>query len=224
MKRNTISSAEGQPGSRNSSQTQTNFAYLRECIIPYASPSSGAPLHQSTLPSSIQSEYLKLSGALALPSPVMQEALKDNYFKYMYHRCPFVDRKHMQNPSILMAQAVCLAGSSMRPMSPEYASSCEHLYIKVKTLLMTNHEKELPNLLQSLGLFCCWNMTPMQTVSLESAHHWVCISIRLLFQWGLHKEQTYATVSRPGVLRRVAWYFFVSLFNSTRNLVFSLAN
>lgn len=50
----------------------------------------------------------------------------------------------------------------MRQMSPEYASSCEHLYLKVKTLLLFNHKKELANLLQSLGLVCYWNMTPMQ--------------------------------------------------------------
>lgn len=150
----------------------------------------------------------------------MREALTDNYFSYVYHRCAVVDRGHMQNPSITLAQAVCLAGSSMRQMSPDYASTCEHLYIKVKTLLLTNHEKDLRVILQALCLISCWNLTPMQGVSLESAYHWLSTAIRLLYQAGLHREQTYATVSQPGVLRRIAWYAFVSIPNPSKNVLF----
>ncbi|KAJ9641146.1 hypothetical protein H2204_002824 [Knufia peltigerae] len=43
---------------------------------------------------------------------------------------------------------------------------------------------------------------------MESAYHWLSIATRLLFQAGLHREQTYETVREPRVLRRIAWYLY----------------
>lgn len=212
-----------QPGNENANEhndgdgdcdndlTPSNLADMRESIIPYASRSSLSHPYQTIVSRKLQAEYLKLCGALDLPPPLMQEALQSNYFEHVYRRCAVVDQAHLsQHLSILLVQAVCLTGASMRQMSSEYFSTCELLYIKVKTLLMTNHEKNLRIILQSLCLISCWNTTPMQVVSMESAYHWLSIATRLLFQAGLHREQTYETVREPRVLRRIAWYLYVS--------------
>ncbi|KIX99065.1 uncharacterized protein Z520_05526 [Fonsecaea multimorphosa CBS 102226] len=189
--------------------TPTNLADMRESIVPYASRSSLTDPYRTTVSRTLQADYLNLCGALDLPSPLMEEALQDNYFEHVYRRCAVVDRIHLsQKPSVLLLQAVCLTGSSMRQMGPEYFSTCELLYIKVKTLLITNHEKDLRTILQSLCLVSCWNTTPMQVVSMESAYHWLSIAIRLLFQAGLHREETYVTAKEPRVLRRIAWYIY----------------
>ncbi|KIX01964.1 uncharacterized protein Z518_07903 [Rhinocladiella mackenziei CBS 650.93] len=179
--------------------------------MPCPSPPLSVLVQEGTVSNRVYAEFLRVSEALIPPPKLMAEALEDNYFEHLYHRCAVIDRRDLsgKNPSLLLSQATCLAGSLVRQVSPQFLTTCEHLYLKVKTLLETNHEKDVLTVLKAICLASCWNLSPMVLVRLDCSYHWVSIAVRLLLQLGLHRESTYNTINGPGVLRRVAWYIFI---------------
>lgn len=167
-----------------------------------------------TFSEKINEEFLKVTGAASLPPQAKVEALADAYFKYLYHRTPVVDRSDLQveQPSILLSQALCLIGTLLRhPKGSPALAASEEFYVKAKTLLYVNHEKDSLTTLKALCLIGCWNVTPPVVVSLDCSWHWIGVTIRLAFQMGLHRETTYSKMPNPGNARRIAWYIFVCL-------------
>lgn len=162
----------------------------------------------------VNTEFLRVTGAASLPPKAMVDALVDAYFTHVYHRCPVVDRRDLQvePPSILLAQSLCLVGALLRhPKEASPLATSEEFYVKAKTLLHVNHEKDSIVTLKALCLIAFWNVTPPTVVSLDCSWHWLGVIIRQIYQMGLHQESTYHKIPNPGNARRIAWYAFVRL-------------
>ena len=162
----------------------------------------------------VNEEFLKVTGAASLPPHVMVVAFADAYFKYVFHRAPVVDPADLQveHPSVLLLQALCFVGTVLRhPKGSSPLAAAEQLYVKVKTLLYANHEKDSLTTLKAVCLIALWNVTPPVVVTFDCAWHWAGVAIRMAFQIGLHRESTYLKMPNPGSARRVAWCLYVSL-------------
>ncbi|KIX03137.1 uncharacterized protein Z518_06688 [Rhinocladiella mackenziei CBS 650.93] len=166
---------------------------------------------EASVSDQLHQEFLKVSGALVLPPKPMLDALTDNFFTYLYHLCAVIDPQELlvRNPSLLLSQAICLAGSLVRQnRGHSFLSSSEQMYMKVKTLIMTNHEKDSHVVLKSICLLACWNVTPAMMVDLDCSYHWIGVAVRQMLQMGLHQDSTYVSMTNPGVIRRLAWHIY----------------
>ncbi|KAH6876608.1 fungal-specific transcription factor domain-containing protein [Thelonectria olida] len=159
----------------------------------------------------VKTSILNLTKADILPRPALTRALTDNYFKHVHPFIPVVEESDLYGPkpSILLQQAVCLAGSLMQH-DPASVSFCLSQYEKVKTLIHLNHESDKVTLLKSLCLLTCHSPLPTDRVTLDGPWQWLGMAIRLAVQLGLHKTSTYEHQDSPGCLRRVFWHLIHS--------------
>lgn len=166
-----------------------------------------------TFPKHVREEILRVTGATSLPSPSKIQAFTDAYFKHLHHRAPIIDREDLVvgEPSILLLQAICLIGSCLRhPKDQSAVALSEQYYLKVKTLLYTNHETDNFIILKAFCILCFWNVISPVVVSLDGAWHWLGVAVRLAYHMGLHRESTYPKIPNPGASRRIMWFLFVS--------------
>ncbi|KAK0609225.1 Acetamidase regulatory protein [Lasiodiplodia hormozganensis] len=98
------------------------------------------------------------------------------------------------------------------------APSTQALYIKVKTLLFLDMEKDPLVVLRAVALLGSWSSHPPQAISLECPWQWNGTAIRLALQLGLHREATYTDSERHKRSRRVMWFLFVSAFLADNHL------
>ena len=162
----------------------------------------------------VHEQFLKTTGALIPPLPPLLEAATASYFSHVAHRIPVVDHGDLliERPSILLLHALTLVHALLRhPKDFSKFDSSEEIYLKLKTLLFVNHEKDNLTTLKALCLLHAWNKAPPVVVTLDGPWHWVGVTIRLAFQMGLHRESTYSKIKNPAGARRVAWYLFVSV-------------
>jgi hypothetical protein len=163
----------------------------------------------------VNQEFLTITSATLLPTQVVIDAYTEAYFMHLCHRVPVVDRADLAvaQPSVLLLQALCLTGALLR--HPRGLScplvGAEPFYVKVKTLLNANHEKDSLLVLKALCLISLWNVTPPIVVTFDCAWHWLGVAIRMAVQMGLHREATYVRIADQGSARRVAWFLYVSL-------------
>lgn len=179
--------------------------------------SSSAPTHAmintGSFPEHIHNEILRATDATSLPPASRVKVFADAYFQHLYHVAPVIDRTDLvsERTSIILQQAICLIGSQLRyprDLSPTLLS--ESYYLKIKTLIYTNHEPDNFALLKTLCILCFWIVTPPVVVSLDSSYHWLGVAVRLACQMGLHRESSYSKLSNAGVARRIIWFLFVS--------------
>ncbi|OAL43336.1 hypothetical protein IQ07DRAFT_580289 [Pyrenochaeta sp. DS3sAY3a] len=196
-----------QRGGYISSSTVLSYAPAYE---PAYQPARVPP---SVLPLDATTAILDLTQAHILPRPPMLEALQDSFFQFMWPFYHVVDRNDASGPgsSILLQQAICLAGASMRqdPSTMEFVRS---QYGKIKTLIHLNYETDHLALLKTLCLLVCYSPLPSNQITLDGPWHWIGVAIRLAYQLGLHRQSTYDREEDPGCLRRIFWF----LVNSDR--------
>ncbi|KAF9636493.1 hypothetical protein BFW01_g7389 [Lasiodiplodia theobromae] len=135
---------------------------------------------------------------------------------------PVVDRGELElrDAPLLLRQSVYFAGSMMRRSTAGHhsAPSTQALYIKVKTLLFLDMEKDPLVVLRAVALLGSWSSHPPQAISLECPWQWNGTAIRLALQLGLHREATYTDSERHKRSRRVMWFLFVSAFLADNHL------
>lgn len=182
-------------------------SYLRNPSVPPFVDDSAAET------ASLSDKMLQLTGATALPSKLLVDALADLYFEHIYPHQPIVDRddllKYQSSP--LLLQAICLIGSSYgHPRaSTTQLKMANSFYLKVKTLLDTEHEKDNLVTIKALCLLTCRSVRLPTQISLQSNWHWLGAAVRYAFHMGFHKESTYAAREAPGSCRRMWWVLFV---------------
>jgi hypothetical protein len=163
----------------------------------------------------VKSSILNLTKADILPRPALAQALTDNYFNHVHPFIPIVEEDDLYGPkpSLLLQQAVCLAGSLMQH-DPASMRFCRSQYDKVKTLIHLNHESDNVAVLKSLCLLTCYSPLPTDRVTLDGPWQWLGMAIRLAVQMGLHKASTYERHADPRCLRRIFWQLVVRLYSS----------
>ncbi|KAK1676418.1 hypothetical protein BDP55DRAFT_661192 [Colletotrichum godetiae] len=154
---------------------------------------------------------LRVTGASILPQLVLLQALKDSFFEHAAFYYSVVDPGDVSGPSasVLLQQAVCLAGSLMRhgKDSVDLASS---QYEKVKTLVHVGFEPDQLTVLKALCLMSCWSPSSPYLVTLDGPWHWTGMASRMALQLGLQKQSSYINRQGAGSLRRIFWHLQTS--------------
>ncbi|KAK2603291.1 hypothetical protein N8I77_009757 [Diaporthe amygdali] len=135
---------------------------------------------------------LRVTGANVLPQPILLQALKDSFFEHVHPLYySVIDREDVSGPnaSILVQQAVSLAGSLMRH-GQDNMSLAEMQYEKVKTLVHVGFEPDQLTVLKALCLLSCWSPSSPYLVTLDGPWHWTGVASRMALQLGLQKQST----------------------------------
>ncbi len=182
-------------------------SYLRNASIPDFADDTVAETAE------MRDKIIRVTGATVLPSKMVIAALSDVYFDHIYPQYPLVDRVDIDHTasSPLLLLSLCLVGASYGPRraSKSQISMANQYYLKVKTLLDVEHEKDNVIVLKALCLLTCRSVKLPTQVCLESNWHWQGVAVRCAIHMGLHKESTYAGRQDGGSCRRLWWHLFV---------------
>ncbi|KGO39451.1 Transcription factor, fungi [Penicillium expansum] len=159
----------------------------------------------------ITDAILATTEAAVLPVAPLRRALTDAFFEQVFHNYPVINPEDISNPnpSILLQQGVCLAGSLMRD-GPTNLQLSRSLYDKVKTLIYLNYEPDDLATLKTMCLLSCWSVKPPDKISLDGPWYWTGVASRLAIQMGLHRESTYTNNPQNHCLRRIFWQLYSS--------------
>lgn len=210
-----VSPEESLPPSESTNQVQSGYIGDRSVLAYPPTPTQIHP-NDGLVPGEAD---LALSSTKAREPPprVVAEALVDFFFHELSPFMPVVDRGELEqsNVPLLLRQSVYFAGSMMRRSAAGHhaAPSTQALYIKVKTLLFLEMEKDPLVVLRAVALLGSWSSHPPQAISLECPWQWNGTAIRLALQLGLHREATYTDSERHKRSRRVMWFLFVGDFH-----------
>ncbi|KAL4798068.1 hypothetical protein BDV19DRAFT_386726 [Aspergillus venezuelensis] len=198
-----------------STDTRLPKGFISPATVMHYDPLTEGTTAAATYPRSVdvRGSILALTEADVLPRPTLLRALTDAYFQHVQTFYPIVDESDLigSEASILLQQAVCLAGS-MTQHNSEMAQFCRSQYEKVKTLVHLNYEGDNVALLKAACLLTCHSMISTDKITLDGPWHWLGTGIRLAFQMGLHRNSTYQQHTNPGCMRRIFWM----LVNSDR--------
>ncbi|KAJ6445118.1 Acyl-CoA dehydrogenase [Purpureocillium lavendulum] len=136
--------------------------------------------------------FLTLRKAFDLPPRTIRESLIDAFMEHCHPWTPIVDRRWLEEsdqrrPSMLLLQAVFLAGSRVLSSPFVYASSSE-FYERARALFFHRHEKNTTLAIVAVCLLQWWNPTGPERFSVNTSGFWVRIGVELAYQVGLHKE------------------------------------
>ncbi|CAK7237130.1 hypothetical protein SBRCBS47491_009871 [Sporothrix bragantina] len=198
------------------SQHRPEPAYLRpegfiapNSVLSYDELTGGTAVGRVATPdsSNFRQAILRTTQAAVLPEPALARALLDAFKKHMLHLYPVVEEGDLApaGSSVLLTQALCLAGSLTRHNAND-AGLSHLLYEKVKILLMINYEDDHVQTLKALCLMSCWSAKAPDQISVDGPWHWTGIATRLAIQMGLHKESTYTRRANASCLRRIFWH------------------
>lgn len=185
-------------------------------------PSTALPPTEmsGSITTDVKVKILRATDAHKLPKPALRQALFDAFFANLSYTFPIIDRAEVESPraSVLLQQAVCMAGSLMRhPNLPDSFPRTRALYEKVKVLICVNFEPNMMVVLKVLCLLTLWSPIPSHIVSLDGPWHATGSALRLAVQMGMHKNSTYASKADRACRRRLWWLLNVS-GNSSPNL------
>lgn len=199
------------PGSPAKRAGRPDGFIAHSSIMSYDSVSE--PIMHDGLPTRIvqaRDAILAATEADLLPPPALLQALKDSFVEHVLPQYPVVDPGDLSDPnaSILLQQAVCLAGSLMRHDQNSLQLGYSQ-YEKVKTLLHIDYEHDKLALLKTFCLLSCWSPASPYLVTLDGPWHWTGMAVRLATQMGLQKQSTYSNHERAGCFRRIFWHLRV---------------
>lgn len=155
---------------------------------------------------------LSASSADALPKQPLRQALFDAFFASRGHTFPFITRYDVEAPgaSILLQQAVCLAGSLVRhPRLPDTFIRSQTFYEKTRLLLALDVESDMMAILKTLCLLTIWSPTPSNICSLSGPWLATGTAIRLAMQLGMHRKSTYGNKPNAQDRRKLWWFLYV---------------
>ncbi|KAK2747399.1 hypothetical protein FQN55_005148 [Onygenales sp. PD_40] len=152
---------------------------------------------------------LHLQHAFDLPPRAVREGLIDAFMRRCAPWMPIVERswlaeRHGNQPSILLLQAVFLAGSRVSSSSAvsAYATSNE-FYRRAKALFWSGYEKNTITVITAVCILHWYNPEGPEHVSINTSGFWNRIGVGLAYQIGLHKEPP---PGRDAALRRRLWW------------------
>ena len=158
-------------------------------------------------------QFLQLRKALDVPSRVTRESLIDAFMERCQPWMPIVERRWLEEvdgqrrPSLLLLQAVFLAGSRVTSSPLMYTSSAD-FYERARALFFHGHEKNTTLAIVAVCLLQWWNPTGPEKFSTNTSGFWVRIGTELAYQVGLHKEP--AEGPFRSFRRRLWWTLVVS--------------
>jgi hypothetical protein len=137
-------------------------------------------------------KILHLQKAFDVPSKSVSASLIDNFIRFCYPWMPIVERPWLEErgrakPSILLLQAVFLAGSRVSSGTLLYAFS-EEFYRKAKALFYYRHKKNTLVTIIAISLLHWWGPASPGEISADGSFFWISVSVRFAHQIGLHKE------------------------------------
>ena len=204
----------------------SNSAYIAERSVLQGGDygrQPGRPIADTSDPSAVggitaelRNKVLKASDAHKLPKSALRQALFDAFFENLIYAFPIINRAEVESPgaSVLLQQAVCLAGSLLRhPNLPDSFPRAHAIYEKVKVLICLNFESDMLVVLKVLCLLTLWSPIPSHIVSLDGPWHATGSALRLAVQMGMHRNSTYANKSDYGCRRRLWWLLYVRRMN-----------
>lgn len=163
--------------------------------------------------SPIEMKVLRLHGAFDLPEPALRQSLIEAYMERCYTWMPVVDLGTLAmafrqgESSILLLQAVVLAGALMRPDVCTKAF-CDRQYVRVKSLIHSGYERDPLNILAALCLVQWYTPTAPKDISTDVPRFWNTYAVGLAQQMGLHRPPT-REVPNPGLRSRIWWTMVV---------------
>ncbi|KAF1734788.1 Acetamidase regulatory protein [Beauveria bassiana] len=200
-----------------------NAAYIAEhsvlqdsdydCQTDTPTPGLPASPGSSGITPRVKLSALRATDAHRLPKPALRQALFDSFFTNLNYCFPIVSRSDVESPgsSVLLQQAVCLAGSLMRhPSLPDSFPRAQAIYEKIKILICVNFEPNMLTVLKALTFLTLWSPNPPHMVSLDGPWHATGTAVRLAIQMGMHKDSTYANKPDRKCRRRLWWLIFAS--------------
>lgn len=194
----------------NSQSFVNRTAILPDCVPGLdASPTDSTSGPPGNNLSPVDMQVLKLRKAFDLPPLSLRQSLVEAFFERCWTWMPVVDPDtfHQGQPSFLLLQAVCLAGSQMRLSSSNFATSAEYLS-RAKALLDTNYEKDPLKVLAALCMVQWWNGTAPNIVSTTTSRFWVTYAISVAQQLGLHRKPK-PGLKDVGLRKRIWWTIYV---------------
>lgn len=203
--------------------TSENSAYIAEHSVLQSADNAKSvdtpalpscrPKMVSGMSSEVKLSILRATDAHKLPKPALQQALFDAFFNNLDFCFPIVNRTEVESPgsSVLLQQAVCLAGSLTRhPNLPDSFLRAKAIYEKIKILICVNFEPNMLVVLKVLALLSLWSPIPSHMANLDGPWHSTGQAIRLGIQMGMHKNSTYTGKSDRSCQRRLWWLLYVS--------------
>lgn len=158
---------------------------------------------------------LRIYRAFDLPPLRVRQSLYEAFFERCWTWMPVVDCDILQDsskaPSILLQQAMLLAGSRVQKIPKEYGSP-EDFYQRTKALLDTQYEPDVLSALAALCMIQWYNPAAPTDISAHSSKFWVTYAVGLAQQLGLHRRSE-KPVEREGLRRRIWWCLYVSYQN-----------
>lgn len=219
---NPFSSIKGNNGSPSSSLSD-NMAYVGRPEYLPGEFSIRATQHLSPQNSGTDADiaYLRLLGAFDLPPRALRDGLISNFFAYCSPWMPLVELKDLQTqpqnvtelpgqvggPSLLLTQAVFLAGSRVQSSRPQVANSAT-FYNRARALFYAEFEPDPVKSIVALCLLQWYNPSGPERVSIHSGGFWLRTAVALAIQVGLHREPDPRWPDYK-LRRRLFWTLFV---------------
>jgi hypothetical protein len=144
--------------------------------------------------------------AFELPPRSTKACYIDNFFKYCYPWLPVAEPAWLREtptrkPSILLQQAVLLAGS--RVATPHDLDASREFYARTKALSFSNYEQNPVIRIITCLLMRWWNPAGPDRVCMDSSHVWISTGVSLVVAIGLHADNPQ---SRDTCYRRRLWW------------------
>jgi hypothetical protein len=156
---------------------------------------------------------LQVSEADVLPVQPLRGALIDSFFRCLADGFPMIERDEVDSPraSVLLQQAVCFAGSLMRPSSPQWSLvDTKTLYDKVMLLISLHYERNTITILKAMCLLTLWSPKSPNRVSLVGPWHVTGSALRLAIQMGMHCKSTLLGKPDTSCRLKIIWMLHVS--------------
>jgi Fungal specific transcription factor domain len=173
----------------------------------------------STGTDDIELEILRARGALTLPPKAVCDELVNAFFTWVAPIVPIINRRsfmkryHDPNnpPSILLMQAILLAGSRVCPISTSMdpsTPSATLFYQRAKALHDADHEKDRVTTVQSLILLG-WYWEDPSTVT-KNVFYWNGLAISIAHGFGMHRsvENSELGTENKKLWKRIWWTLF----------------
>ncbi|RFU29285.1 hypothetical protein B7463_g7059, partial [Scytalidium lignicola] len=170
---------------------------------------TGALTSKTTGLSEVDLQVLHLLKAFDLPPRATRESLIDKYMQLCSPWMPIVEWSWLEEadgeqPSLLLLQAVFLAGSRVTSDTLVHASSRE-FYRRARALFFSGYEKNIIFSIVALCLLQWWNPTGPEQISTDTSGFWVRIAVGMAYQAGLHREQPQLSEKDQTYRRRLWW-------------------
>ncbi len=158
-------------------------------------------------------QVLHIYKAFDLPPRAIRESLIDKYMEHCFPWAPIVDRSWLDGtdgsqPSMLLLQAVFLAGSRVTSSALQHSTS-KDFYQRARALFFSGHEKNVLFQIVALCLLQWWNRTGPEKISTDTSGFWVRVAVGMAYQAGLHKELPSSARRGDRMIRRRLWWTLV---------------